>query len=142
MNTTITAIGAGVALFLMVQPVVNSVKSLVGVDDRRMYLVEMRYEDGVIRQHLGVVGAPFIQANWVVRVTRGSKYLCGDGGSGTYTGEPSPEMTVDVWAGDDCPPLEPGDVAQASWEWATNSHQRLGILARMTIGEDQTALVK
>ncbi|MCC6479989.1 MAG: hypothetical protein IT552_12365 [Sphingomonadaceae bacterium] len=79
-----------------------------------------------IGQLLRVEGAP-INASWGASFWRAGRKLCGSGGraeypprDGVYPGDVK-WLTPDRWTGSTCPPLQPGDVASANWEWLTET---------------------
>ena len=82
-----------------------------------MRLVELRYEDGQFYQEHVVYGAERIRAEWAAKIVRGDEFLCVGGGVSTYQNGGSPKMTPSYWTDAECPELEAGDVATATWEY-------------------------
>lgn len=97
-------------------------------------LLEIGYEDGVVFQHHEVFGRDAIIGQWAAKITRDGLIVCSGAGGSTYRGK-RVAMTPTVWTGDDCPPLKPGDVAEASWEWTGNDGVRQSISAEFMIGD-------
>ncbi len=98
-----------------------------------MTAVALEYEDGRFFQEHRVTGADRLRAEWAARITRGDEYLCGGGGAGTYANGGSARMTPTVWAGSECPELQAGDVAEATWEYVDENNVRHRISATIEI---------
>lgn len=128
LHMAILAIGAG---FLALMGV-SGFKDLARDDPVGMRLIDFRYEDGQFHQHHEIFGRASIIANWAAKVTRDGEIICSGGGVSSYAGGPV-HMGADHWVGDDCPELQAGDIAQASWEWKTSKGLVEGISATLTI---------
>lgn len=120
MSLTMQTVGAGF-LGLLAYGAVHIVGDVFGPEDVRMTVKHLKFEDGDFDQWLLVEGGP-IQADWAAKITRYSpdgteRFLCVGGGRSVYDGTPSPRMDPDFWTGADCPELQAGDHAQASWEY-------------------------
>lgn len=91
---------------------------------RALVLIEIGYEDGKIRQLIKPQGADAIVGKWSAKISRGEGNLCAGGGWSNYTGKPY-AGTPSKWTGAQCPELQPGDVASATWEWDdADGHRR------------------
>jgi hypothetical protein len=86
-----------------------------------MSVKHLRYVDGNFEQWLEVEGGP-VQADWAAQITRVAddgheRFLCVGGDRSLYNGEPSPRMSPSFWTGGECPEIQDGDRASASWEY-------------------------
>lgn len=84
--------------------------------------LEWDAKTGRIGQLLLVQGPGPVNGTWGASFWRGDKKLCGGGGRSEYPlrdGNPADIkwMTTDKWTGDQCPPILPGDIATATWEY-------------------------
>jgi hypothetical protein len=73
------------------------------------------YKDGLIIQKIIPRGG-FIRGEWAAEIMRGERQLCSGGGIAPYDGG-AKVFTPSEWTGGNCPPLQPGDIARASWEY-------------------------
>ena len=98
-----------------------------------MRLIELRYEDGLFYQEHLVYGAETIRAEWAAKIVRGDRFLCVGGGTSAYENGGSPLMTPSYWTGGECPEVQPGDIATATWEYVDENNVRRRIGAEITI---------
>ena len=124
----ISAVIAGVVAFAFPFVVAYTGAELVDPPPRQLLVFELSYADGIVTQRVGPAYGDAIPADWAARITRpGAKHdqlLCAGKGDapGLYSGQVS-RWTVDEWAGDDCPDLQPGDKLKAVWEYRNSDGQ-------------------
>ena len=98
-----------------------------------MALTALTYENGEFYQEHRIEGTDALRAEWAAKIVRGDTFLCVGGGASAYRSGGSPRMDPDRWTGDDCPELEPGDVATATWEYLDESNVRHRISGSIVI---------
>lgn len=101
-----------------------------------MTLKELRFEDGKFGQSFRVTGKGKIKADWAAKVTRGSDILCAGGGTAPYSDAVKKELSTmapDIWTGDDCPPLQAGDIGEAIWTYKTQDGSKVTISGEVTV---------
>ena len=100
-----------------------------------MRLLRLEYINGQFVQQHEVFGVDVIDARWSAQILRDGVPLCGGAGDAPYDGGRAKRMVPDIWAGDDCPDLKPGDVALATWRWVDESGTVRRISGEITIPE-------
>lgn len=85
-----------------------------------MQLKALHFNGGEIGQNIIVTGNQRVPAQWTAQITRNGKMICA--GSGHFAYEPRDGtkvkwLTPSEWTGDECPPLQDGDVASAVWQY-------------------------
>lgn len=90
------------------------------------------YVDGHFYQHIAPHGREVVIAKWAAQILRDNKPICEGSGTAPYAGS-TKKMTPDYWTYSTCPPLEPGDVAIASWQWTNEKSLTLSTSARLVI---------
>lgn len=111
----------------------SGLQDLKRPDIAHMELLTLTYENGEFYQEHEITGAEFIRADWAAKIVRGDRFLCVGGGTSLYRNGGSPKMTPSYWAGDDCPELQAGDVASATWEYVDEQNVRRRIGAEIVI---------
>lgn len=123
-------------LFLAIQGAIEVVSDQVADPPPVTLSVErLEYRDGKFRQHIQPIGGDVITGRWSAKITRGTRHLCGGGGTAPYDGKPY-EFDPDQWTGDQCPPLRTGDRATGVWEWVGHDGLTRRISAVVVIGDD------
>jgi len=97
----------------------------------------LRYNgDGTVTQRL----SGNLSADWVARITRiengVNRLLCAGQGDAKaiYTGEDS-TWSVNDWVGDECPPLQPGDIGAAAWSYINEFGFKVETTGSFVVGE-------
>lgn len=90
----------------------------------RLLVYELRYEDGLIYQHVSPEHRPILFGQWTAAINTadGTRSLCSGGGAAPYRQRTAPvAFTPSEWTEDDCR-LIPGETytATAAWEWTTD----------------------
>lgn len=80
--------------------------------------VELDFQGGKFVQHVRPVNTISLRMKWGAKITRNGEIICSGGGVSTYT-DKRVTMTPKVWTGEECPILQVGDVAEASWTYET-----------------------
>jgi hypothetical protein len=112
---------------------VSGLKDLRQPDHVRMELVTLVYQDGEFYQEHIVTGAEKVRADWAAKIVRDGHFLCVGGGTSLYANGGSPKMGPSFWTGDECPDLQPGDLASATWEYVDEQNIRRRIGAEIVI---------
>ena len=92
--------------------------------------------DGTVTQRL----SGNLSADWVARITRTengvNRLLCAGAGDAKaiYTGEDS-TWSVKDWVGDECPPLQPGDIGSAAWTYTNEFGYLVTTTGSFVVGE-------
>jgi len=102
-------------------------------DPVRMELVTLEYRNGEFYQEHSVTGAETVRADWAAKIVRDGHFLCVGGGTSLYKNGGSPRMDPSYWTGDECPDLQPGDLASATWEYVDEQNIRRRIGAEIVI---------
>lgn len=97
-----------------------------------LQFVSLEYRDGRFTQDIRVLNADAVRAEWAAKIMRGTDILCAGGGTSTYQGK-LVTMAPDVWVGDNCPPLEAGDMAFASWTYENVNGKNVTISGELEI---------
>lgn len=122
-NTIATAFGSAILGAVGLFTGVGSIEvyqSLTSQPDRRLEISGLDYRDGMFVQSSQVHGVDGLPARWTAKIVRGNNLLCSGGDDSAYSNG-TLHMTPDQWTGDDCPSLQAGDRAIASWEWRDES---------------------
>jgi len=97
----------------------------------------LRYNgNGTVTQRL----SGNLSADWVARITRTengvNRLLCAGAGDAKaiYTGEDS-TWSVKDWVGDECPPLQPGDIGSAAWTYTNEFGYLVTTTGSFVVGE-------
>ena len=97
----------------------------------------LRYNgDGTVTQRL----SGDLAASWVARITRIedglNRKLCAGAGDAQaiYTGVDS-TWTVNDWVGDECPPLQSGDILAAAWTYTNEFGYLVTTTGSFVVGE-------
>lgn len=105
---------------------------------RHLVVAHLSYDAvaGTFTQEVGPIEGEAMSATWSVQIGRVingvTQQLCAGSSASIslYTGQPwgpgiydgtRDTYSVDDWVGSECPALQPGDIAQAAWEYH-NSH--------------------
>lgn len=85
-----------------------------------MTLKELHFDGERIGQNIIVNSKHPVPATWTAQIMRNGKQICA--GSGKFNYEPRDGtvvkwMTPSEWTGDQCPPVQPGDLARATWKY-------------------------
>lgn len=105
-----------------------------GAPRLHLSLERLDYADGIVTQQL----SGDIEARWSANISRlvdgGLVILCEGHGTepGIYRGEITP-YSPSEWTGGDCPPLESGDVGEASWTYLNEHGLRIIITGHFTV---------
>lgn len=97
-----------------------------------LQLEEIGFRDGYFYQLMTTTEREMRQADWSADIWDGPKFVCGDGGNGTYQQRNQPVLMLpDDWTGDDCSKLINGREyqAKASWEYWDAEGNRYEITA-------------
>ena len=113
---------------------VEVVQSTAFPEDRAMFLERLEYNNGMFTQEHRLEGGGIIRMAWAAEIVRGNVQLCGGGGYAPYEGG-TKVFTPDDWTGDDCPELQTGDIARASWEYTTSRGFTASISGEIEIQE-------
>lgn len=120
-NTTINVMVTGIVSVFGVLGLLAGVgvADLFVGKERSLALITLSYEDGLFTQQHKVEGGP-IKGYWTAEIMRGNRQLCAGGGEAPYEGGVK-KFNPNDWTGDDCPELQPGDIARAVWEYRLES---------------------
>lgn len=81
-----------------------------------LLVLEYSKDEGLIHQHVAPVNIKSVGARWASKISRDGHIICSGGGKSNYDGT-AHVFTPSEWTGDDCPELQAGDIASASWTY-------------------------
>jgi len=120
------------ALFTFIVGAVEIGSNVVETEPVAMRLAALEYDGALIHQHVKITGRDSIRGEWAATIMRGYRRLCGGGGISNYRGMKM-TLTPSEWTGSECPDIEAGDVASASWQWTDADGLVRGISGAITI---------
>jgi len=94
----------------------------VAFPTRSLSVEMLEYKDGMFHQQITPRGGT-IRGEWAAEIVRGERQLCYGGCIAPYSGDEK-VFTPSEWTGGNCPPLQPGDVARASWEYTGDNGEK------------------
>lgn len=97
-----------------------------------MQVVSLDYNAGMFHQLVRPINADAVRAEWAAKITRNGVHLCSGGSVSLYTGT-SISMTPSQWTGDECPVLQAGDSAFASWTYENVDGKNITISSEVII---------
>ena len=124
------------ALFTFFQGAIEITTDAVEVEPVTMRLESLSFDGDVFHQRMKVTGRSSIRGEWAAKIVRDGIWLCGGGGVSAYTSRKI-TMLPDTWAGDNCPALQDGDRATASWQWVDATGLVRGISGELVIGQSR-----
>jgi len=101
-----------------------------------LQLQELSYVDGDIHQLVVPINAEAVPAVWASKISRGERILCYGGAKSNYDGVKH-IFTPSEWTGGDCPELQPGDIASASWSYQDVNGKTITLSGNVIIGDEQ-----
>ena len=120
MNNLIIGVGSSVFAFVAfmagvgVTDVTKSV--LLKPKEYGAQFVFLKFENGRFHQHIKPINISELRMEWAAKISRNGEIICSGGDVSVYTDQVA-IMNPNIWTDDDCPPLQSGDVATASWTY-------------------------
>jgi hypothetical protein len=127
-----SAFGAA-AIGLVVASGANFTAEAINPAAKGLAVKEVWFKDGKFYQRIASASGQPMSGEWDAEIYRvssdgASMQLCAGSGIGVYSGELK-SYTPDGWTLDYCPPILPGDIAEASWSFRNEEgiYQSVGV---------------
>ena len=96
----------------------------------RLVILDLRYDDGIVYQHVQPLLGYAMYARWDAQITRNGRRICSGFGTDEYERKPEAlPLPIAAWVGDPDCILEPGEphTASATWTYYDNDGQPMQV---------------